>query len=131
MNAPARSVPTISFVPARAKTDRADRSDRLPGLTKCAYALRVPCPKECALVWSQADSVLEWQTTPNDLVWIWYWRHFILAYTRNDIVKIIAACEEFGRTSYERRRAHAMVLVSRRDIVRQIMITMTSSLPKQ
>jgi integrase len=34
-------------------------------------------------------------------------------YTRNDIVKIIAACEEFGRTSYERRRAHAMVLLMR------------------
>ena len=32
----------------------------------------------------------------------------VVPYTRNEIVKIIAACDEFGRTSYERRRAHAM-----------------------
>jgi integrase len=37
----------------------------------------------------------------------------VVPYTRNEIVKIIAACDEFGRTSYERRRAHAMVLLMR------------------
>jgi integrase len=34
-------------------------------------------------------------------------------YTRDEIVKIIAACDQMGRTSYERRRARAMVLVMR------------------
>ena len=37
----------------------------------------------------------------------------VVPYTRNEIVRIIAACDKFGRTNYERRRAHAMVLVMR------------------
>ena len=34
-------------------------------------------------------------------------------YSRNDIVKIIAACDSIGRTAYERLRARAMVLLLR------------------
>jgi len=37
----------------------------------------------------------------------------IVPYTIDEIVRIIAACGEIGRTSYERRRARAMVLVMR------------------
>jgi site-specific recombinase XerD len=37
----------------------------------------------------------------------------VVPYTRNEIVKIIAACDEIGRSSYERRRARAMVLLMR------------------
>jgi integrase len=37
----------------------------------------------------------------------------VVPYTRNEIVKIIAACDEIGRTSYERRRSRAMVLLMR------------------
>jgi site-specific recombinase XerD len=37
----------------------------------------------------------------------------IVPYTRSEIVKIIAACDEIGRTSYERRRARAMTLLMR------------------
>ena len=34
-------------------------------------------------------------------------------YTTQEIIKIIAACDQFGRTSYERLRARAMVLLMR------------------
>jgi len=34
-------------------------------------------------------------------------------YTTQEIIKIIAACDQFGRTSYERLRARAMVLLIR------------------
>jgi integrase len=37
----------------------------------------------------------------------------VMPYTRDEIVKIIAACDEIGRSSYERRRARAMVLLMR------------------
>jgi site-specific recombinase XerD len=37
----------------------------------------------------------------------------VVPYTRPDIIKIIAACDEIGRSSYERRRARAMVLLMR------------------
>jgi len=37
----------------------------------------------------------------------------VVPYTRDEIVKIIAACDEIGRSSYERRRARAMVLLMR------------------
>jgi site-specific recombinase XerD len=37
----------------------------------------------------------------------------VVPYTREQIVKIIAACDEIGRSSYERRRARAMVLLMR------------------
>jgi site-specific recombinase XerD len=37
----------------------------------------------------------------------------VVPYTHQEIVKIIAACDEIGRSSYERRRARAMVLVMR------------------
>ncbi|HLG99486.1 MAG TPA: tyrosine-type recombinase/integrase [Bryobacteraceae bacterium] len=37
----------------------------------------------------------------------------IVPYTPEEIIKIIAACDEIGRTSYERRRARAMVLLMR------------------
>jgi integrase len=37
----------------------------------------------------------------------------VVPYTRDEIVKIIAACDEIGRCSYERRRARAMVLLMR------------------
>ncbi len=37
----------------------------------------------------------------------------VVPYTHNEIVKIIAACEEIGRSSYERRRARAMTLLMR------------------
>ena len=33
--------------------------------------------------------------------------------TQSEIVKIIAACDQVGRNSYERRRARAMVLLMR------------------
>jgi integrase len=37
----------------------------------------------------------------------------VVPYTRNEIVKIIAACDQIGRSSYERRRARAMTLLFR------------------
>ena len=37
----------------------------------------------------------------------------VVPYTRQQIVAIIAACDKFGKTSYERRRARAMVLLMR------------------
>jgi integrase len=37
----------------------------------------------------------------------------VVPYTRNEIVRIIAACDEIGKTSYERRRARAMTLLMR------------------
>ena len=37
----------------------------------------------------------------------------VVPYNLNEIVKIIAACDEIGRSSYERRRARAMVLLMR------------------
>ena len=37
----------------------------------------------------------------------------VVPYTHHEIVKIIAACDQIGRTSYERRRARAMVLLMR------------------
>ena len=37
----------------------------------------------------------------------------IVPYTRGEIIRIIAACDQIGRTSYERRRARAMILVMR------------------
>ena len=37
----------------------------------------------------------------------------VVPYTRNEIVKIIAACDQIGRSSYERRRARAMTLLMR------------------
>jgi site-specific recombinase XerD len=37
----------------------------------------------------------------------------VVPYTRNEIVKMIAACDRIGKTSYERRRARAMVLLMR------------------
>jgi len=37
----------------------------------------------------------------------------VIPYTRDEIVKIIAACDEIGRSNYERRRARAMVLLMR------------------
>jgi integrase len=37
----------------------------------------------------------------------------VVPYTRDEIVKIIAACDEFGKYSYERRRARAMTLLMR------------------
>jgi site-specific recombinase XerD len=37
----------------------------------------------------------------------------VAPYSHDDIVKIIAACDEIGRSSYERRRARAMVLLMR------------------
>ena len=37
----------------------------------------------------------------------------IVPYTPKDIIQIIAACDQIGRTSYERRRARAMVLLMR------------------
>jgi site-specific recombinase XerD len=37
----------------------------------------------------------------------------VVPYTRAEIIKIIGACAEIGRSSYERRRAHALVLVMR------------------
>jgi site-specific recombinase XerD len=37
----------------------------------------------------------------------------ILPYTKQEIIAIIAACDQIGRTSYERRRARAMTLLMR------------------
>jgi len=37
----------------------------------------------------------------------------VVPYSHDEIVKIIAACDEIGRSSYERRRARAMVLLMR------------------
>lgn len=37
----------------------------------------------------------------------------IVPYTRDEIVRILAACDTFGRTPYERLRARAMILVMR------------------
>jgi site-specific recombinase XerD len=37
----------------------------------------------------------------------------VVPYTQGEIVKIIAACDQVGRSSYERRRARAMVLLMR------------------
>jgi site-specific recombinase XerD len=37
----------------------------------------------------------------------------IVPYTHDEIVRIIAACDEFGKSSYERRRARAMTLLMR------------------
>jgi site-specific recombinase XerD len=37
----------------------------------------------------------------------------VVPYTGKEIQKIIAACDEIGRRSYERRRARAMTLVMR------------------
>ena len=37
----------------------------------------------------------------------------VVPYTRPEIVKIIAACDEIGRSNYERRRARAMVVLMR------------------
>jgi site-specific recombinase XerD len=37
----------------------------------------------------------------------------VVPYTRNEIIRIIAACDEIGRNSYERRRARAMTLLMR------------------
>ncbi len=37
----------------------------------------------------------------------------IVPYTRNEIIRIFSACEEIGRTSYERQRARAMALLMR------------------
>jgi site-specific recombinase XerD len=37
----------------------------------------------------------------------------VVPYTQAEIVKIIAACDQVGRNSYERRRARAMVLLMR------------------
>jgi site-specific recombinase XerD len=37
----------------------------------------------------------------------------VVPYTQNDIVKIITACDQIGRSSYERRRARAAVLMMR------------------
>jgi site-specific recombinase XerD len=37
----------------------------------------------------------------------------IVPYTQSEIVKIIVACDQIGRSSYERRRARAMTLVMR------------------
>src|SRR5579872_360655 len=37
----------------------------------------------------------------------------VVPYTRNEIVKIIAACDAIGKNNYERRRARAMVLLMR------------------
>jgi hypothetical protein len=37
----------------------------------------------------------------------------VVPYTHEQTVKIIAACDEIGRSSYERRRARAMVLLMR------------------
>ena len=37
----------------------------------------------------------------------------VVPYTQGEIVKIIAACDQIGRTSYERRRARAAVLMMR------------------
>jgi integrase len=37
----------------------------------------------------------------------------VVPYTREEIIKIIAAGDEIGRSSYERRRARAMVLLMR------------------
>ena len=37
----------------------------------------------------------------------------IVPYTQSEILKMIAACDEVGRSSYERRRARAMVLLMR------------------
>src|ERR1700687_455454 len=37
----------------------------------------------------------------------------IVPYTQNEIVRIIAACDQVGRSSYERRRARAMTLLMR------------------
>jgi site-specific recombinase XerD len=36
-----------------------------------------------------------------------------IPYTREEIARILSACEQYGRTSYERRRAKAMVLILR------------------
>src|SRR5260370_42652720 len=37
----------------------------------------------------------------------------VVPYTRDEVVKIIAACDGIGKSSYERRRARAMALVMR------------------
>jgi len=37
----------------------------------------------------------------------------VVPYTREEMIRIIAACDKIGRTSYERRRARAMVLLMR------------------
>jgi site-specific recombinase XerD len=37
----------------------------------------------------------------------------VVPYTRDEVVKIIAACDGIGKSSYERRRARAMVLLMR------------------
>jgi integrase len=37
----------------------------------------------------------------------------VVPYTQTEIVKIIVACDQVGRNSYERRRARAMVLLMR------------------
>jgi integrase/recombinase XerC len=37
----------------------------------------------------------------------------VVPYTREEVVKIIAACDGIGRSSYERRRARAMTLLMR------------------
>jgi site-specific recombinase XerD len=37
----------------------------------------------------------------------------VVPYTHQEIVKIVAACDQIGRTSYERRRARAMILLMR------------------
>ena len=37
----------------------------------------------------------------------------VVPYTKQEIIAIIAACDQIGRTSYERRRARAMTLLMR------------------
>ena len=37
----------------------------------------------------------------------------VVPYSRKELIKIIAACDQIGRSSYERRRARAMVLLMR------------------
>jgi site-specific recombinase XerD len=37
----------------------------------------------------------------------------VVPYTQQEIIKILSACEQIGRSSYERRRARAMVLLMR------------------
>jgi integrase len=37
----------------------------------------------------------------------------VVPYTKQEVIAIIAACDQMGRTSYERRRARAMTLLMR------------------
>jgi integrase len=37
----------------------------------------------------------------------------VVPYTRDEVVKVIAACDQIGKSSYERRRARAMTLLMR------------------